>query len=67
MSLAPHLIQYLQYVKNTGGNATVAAFDDDWEPIGPKLRADLMPAYIVEKNGKLDLTEAGMLELMGRR
>lgn len=60
MSIQPHLIQYLQYVKNTGGNATVAGFDDDWEPIGPMLRKDLMPTYIVEDlNGKLHLTAAG--------
>lgn len=65
MALAKHLIQYLQYIQNTGGNATVAVFDDDWEPIGPKLRADLMPTYIVEKNGKLDLTETGMAALHG--
>lgn len=67
MALAGHMIQYLQYVHNTGGNVTVAGFDEDWEPIGPKLRADLMPTYIVEKsNGKLDLTELGMVELLER-
>jgi hypothetical protein len=67
MSIAPHLIQYLQYVHNTGGNVTVAQFDDDWEPIGHFLRGDLMPTYIVERDGKLDLTEAGMVALHGRR
>ncbi len=66
MAIAKHLIQYLQYVQNTGGNATVAGFDDDWEPIGPTLRKDLMPTYIFEKSdGKLALTEAGRAELVG--
>lgn len=65
MALAKHLIQYLRYVQNTGGNATFEVFDEDWEPIGPKLRAELMPTYIREtKDGKLDLTEAGMVELL---
>ena len=65
MALAKHLIQYLQYVQNTGGNANIAQFDDDWEPIGPMLRRDLMPAYIFEKSdGKLALTEAGKAELL---
>jgi hypothetical protein len=41
--IKPYLVQYLKYVQNTGGNVTVAGFDDDWEPIGPRLREELMP------------------------
>lgn len=64
MSIRKDLIQYLQYVQNTGGNATVAQFDDDWEPIGPMLRGELMPTYITEMpDGKLALTEAGKAAL----
>ena len=64
MSIKPHLLQYLQYVKNTGGNAGIAEFDDDWEPIGPMLRSELMPTYIVEgPDGKLALTQTGTEEL----
>jgi len=56
--------KYLQYIVNTGGNVTVAGFDDDWEPIGPMVRRDLMPTYIVElANGKLALTDAGRAAL----
>ncbi|HEX2556714.1 MAG TPA: hypothetical protein VHK86_00190 [Nitrososphaera sp.] len=58
------LIQYLQYVKNTGGNANINQFDDDWEPIGPMLRAELIPTYIVEgPDRNLVLTEKGKEEL----
>jgi hypothetical protein len=55
-----HLIQYLQYVHNTGG-VTVAQFDDDWEPVGFMVRAELMPTYLVEDmtDKKLMLTPEG--------
>lgn len=61
--IKPHLIQYLQYVKNTGGNVTVAGFDEDWEPIGPTIRNLLMPEFLIEVNGKLALTEQGTAAL----
>lgn len=68
MAIAPHLIQYLKYIQNTGGMANVAAFDEDWEPIGPRLRGDLMPKYIVENgSGKLELTAEGASELAAAR
>jgi hypothetical protein len=50
----------LQYVVNTGGTATVDDFDDDHEPIGPMLRANLMPRYMVENGEKLVLTDEGL-------
>lgn len=53
-------IRAIQYVRNTGGCATVAQFDDDHEPIGPKLREKIMPTFVVENiSGHLFLTEAG--------
>lgn len=61
--MRPELVRYLKYVKNTGGSATIAIFDDDWEPIGPQLRAELMPTYIEEVSGELRLTKAGAAEL----
>lgn len=64
MTIRPDLLQYLQYVRNTGGNATIATFDDDFEPIGPMVRKELMPAYIVEQpDGKLALTDKGTAAL----
>lgn len=60
MTLRKDLLQYLQYVVNAGGNATIATFDDDFEPIGPMVRQELMPTYITEQpDGKLALTDKG--------
>lgn len=57
-------LNILAYVAATGGNATVEQFDDDHEPIGPMLRRDLIPEFIMlDRNGKLQLTSAGMLAL----
>lgn len=65
-TVSEHQKQYLQYVINTGGNATVATLDDDFDPIGPMIRRDLMPTYIVEQDdGKLALTDAGREALKG--
>lgn len=67
-SIQPHHKEYLQYIVNTGGNVTIAGFDDDWEPIGPMLRRDLMPVFIVEQpDGKLALTDAGRDALYGAK
>lgn len=57
--MSEHLREYAQYIVNTDGNATVAGFDDDFEPAGPMIRRDFMPRYAVEKDGKLELTEEG--------
>lgn len=63
MTIRADLVQYLQYIYNTGGNCTIAIFDDDWEPIGPKVRAELMPKYATEFLGKLVVTPAGLMEI----
>lgn len=53
----------LDYVINTGGNATLDSIDDDFEPIGPMLRNKLIPTYIIENDqGKLELTEEGHIQ-----
>lgn len=57
--MTPQAKQAVQYVINTGGNCTVAIFDDDHEPIGPLLRKEIMPQYVVEEFGKLYATDAG--------
>lgn len=46
--------KFYDYIANTGGSPTIEEFDDDWEPIGPKLRADMKEAgYIYERDGKV--------------
>lgn len=63
-AVTEHQKQYLQYVINAGGNATIATLDDDFEPIGPMIRRDLMPTFITESPaGKLVLTDAGRATL----
>lgn len=57
--MTPTAKQAIQYVINTGGNCTVAIFDEDHEPIGPELRQEIMPEYVREDQGKLYATEAG--------
>ncbi len=45
---------YKKYLEAIRYNPTVAQFDDDWEPIGPKVRADLLTAGLIEeREGKL--------------
>lgn len=39
-----HLQKYVDYIHNTGITLTTAQFDEDWEPIGPTVRRDLMRA-----------------------
>lgn len=51
------LKKYTDYIKNTGG-VTPEQFDEDWEPIGPMVRADLYDAKLVKtQNGKLEVIE----------
>lgn len=66
MTIKPYLIQYLKYIVNAGNNVTIANFDDDWDPIGPMLRKELIPVYIIEgPDEKLVLTSEGHKELFG--
>lgn len=47
-SYIAHLQQYVQYIKNTAQvPLKVEHFDDDWDPIGPKLRADMIGANLI--------------------
>lgn len=53
--------QALQYVRNTAGGATLDAFMDDHEPIGPLLWRELTDAGLaqVSPGGRVIVTEAG--------
>ena len=60
MTVRDELKKYLDYIVNTGSNVDVAGFDEDWEPVGPMVRAELMARYIIEgPTGKLVLTDEG--------
>lgn len=49
-----------EYVRNTAGNATREHFDEDHEPIGPRLWADLHYEGLVQVvDGKISLTDKG--------
>jgi hypothetical protein len=53
--------QALVYIVKTDHTATVTGFDEDHDPIGPMLRADLSPRYLrASADGRLRLTEDGM-------
>lgn len=53
-------LQALQYIRNTAGNATVANFVEDWEPVGG-IEWDLLTRQYLaqEKDGKIYLTDRG--------
>lgn len=60
----------LEYIRNAGGAPEVAWFDDDHEPIGPNLRADLGRAGLVNEyedgateTKHIELTDAGKKEI----
>lgn len=56
--------QFLEYVRNTAGNATVAHFDEDWEPVGPFVRREIMPDLVITDDaGFLLLTDQGRAAL----
>lgn len=47
-----HLDKYVQYIRNTGRiGLRVSMFDDDWEPIGPQVRRDLVEAKMITQSG----------------
>lgn len=47
-----HLDKYVQYIKNTGLiPLRVSHFDEDWEPIGPQVRRDLVSAKMIKQHG----------------
>ena len=47
-----YLDKYIAYIKNTGGAPTIDQFDEDWFPIGHKIRSRLVnQGYAVEVDG----------------
>lgn len=52
--------KYVQYIKNTGRvPLAVAMFDEDWEPIGPMVRRDMVEEGLI-------IIEDGGIKLVGQ-
>lgn len=58
--MSEHLKQYVQYIRNTAQVPLKCEhFDEDWEPVGPMVRRDLVAAgWITEAHDGLRLTDA---------
>lgn len=57
--------QALEYIENTGGNAAIVSFDDDFSPAGALMRESIKD--LIELSGdKLLLNEAGKLSLAAK-
>ena len=42
--------KYIDYINNTGREPLpVEMFDEDWEPVGPMVRRDLIAADIIQE------------------
>lgn len=45
-----YLQQYVQYIRNTGQvPLKTADFDEDWDPIGPTLRAEMVTKGLISE------------------
>ena len=53
-----YLQKYIDYIRNTGLDPLpIEYFDEDWDPIGPKVRRDLVnKGFVSEVSGGLSLT-----------
>jgi hypothetical protein len=63
-----HLRKYVEYIRNTGREPlAVELFDDDWEPIGPRVRAELVRAGLVTQSADGLLRTGHSLTVPGPR
>lgn len=59
--MSSHLKEYVEYIVNTGRRPLATEmFDEDWEPIGPMVRAEMQGAGLIDQGlGGLMLTDKG--------
>jgi hypothetical protein len=58
--MSDRLRQYCEYISNAGGSVLISYFDEDFEPIGPKVRTDLVRAGLASQPAdKIYLTLSG--------
>jgi len=43
--------KYLEYIENVGQPCTPEMFDEDWEPIGPTVRDEMVKLHLIEIEG----------------
>jgi len=54
--MSEHLTKYIQYIKNTNRVPLPSyMFDEDWEPIGPKVRQQLADEGLISQGQPGDL------------
>lgn len=47
-----HLMQFVDYIRNTGQKPLpTARFDDDWDPIGPMVRREMRALGLIYETG----------------
>lgn len=50
--------EHIDYIANTGGNPKISWFDEDHDPIGPRVRLDMVECGIItEHEGRISLAE----------
>jgi hypothetical protein len=67
MAISDLHLAALRYVRNAGGAPEVAWFDEDHEPIGPSLRADLIAAGLIKLARDEWLGDVIVLTVAGER
>lgn len=64
MRLGAVELRAIAYVLNAGGKATIATFDEDYEPAGPMMRGVVMPNVIAaDEHGRLYVTAEALAVL----
>lgn len=61
------LLRALEYIRNAGSSPAIAHFDEDHEPVGPRIRAHLKDAKLThEDRGRIMLcTDSENVEARG--
>lgn len=51
LTVPAHLQKYVDYLNNVGQSVfPTADFDEDWEPVGPTIRAEMLKFRLIEED-----------------
>lgn len=50
-SKGTNFTKYVEYIINCGEKCHTFWFDDDWDPVGPTVRANMVKAGLIEYDG----------------